>query len=67
MKRSGNPQIYIEVKDTGKINAKLGDMHLYKDIAIGLLLIPILKNVFAAVLIAYLLIQIDCKIYQKTK
>ena len=67
MKKIGKSKIYIEITDTKKINARMGDLHIIKDIAIGLLLIPFLKNLLAAAVIAYLLVLIDCEIYAKSK
>ena len=46
-----------------KLADAVWDMHLLKDIAIGLLLIPILHSTFAAVLITLLIIKADCYVY----
>lgn len=46
-----------------KLADTVWDMHLIKDIAIGLLLIPILHSTFAAVLITLMIIKADCYVY----
>lgn len=56
---------YRHKKD--KCKTRMEDLHIIKDTAIGLLLIPLLKNLLAAAVIAYLLVLIDCEIYAKSK
>lgn len=55
--------VYIIIWEMPKLADAVWDMHLLKDIAIGLLLIPILHSTFAAVLITLLIIKADCYVY----
>lgn len=55
--------VYIIFFNMSKLADAVWDMHLLKDIAIGLLLIPILHSTFAAVLITLLIIKADCYVY----
>lgn len=55
--------VYIIFFNMSKLADAVWDMHLLKDIAIGLLLIPILHSTFAAVLITLMILKADCYIY----
>lgn len=55
--------VYIIIWEMSKLADAVWDMHLLKDIAISLLLIPILHSTFAAVLITLLIIKADCYVY----
>lgn len=55
--------VYIIIWEMSKMADAVWDMHLIKDIAIGLLLIPILHSTFAAVLITLMILKADCYIY----
>lgn len=55
--------VYIIFFNMSKLADAVWDMHLLKDIAIGLLLIPILHSTFAAVLITLMIIKADCYVH----
>lgn len=55
--------VYIIFFNMSKLADAVWDMHLIKDIAIGLLLISILHSTFAAVLITLMILKADCYIY----
>ena len=55
--------VYIIFLNMSKLADAVWDMHLVKDIAIGLLLIPMLHSTFAAVLITLMIIKADCYVY----
>lgn len=55
--------VYIIIWEMSKLADAVWDMHLLKDIAIGLLLIPMLHSTFAAVLITLMIIKADCYVY----
>lgn len=55
--------VYIIFLEMSKLADAVWDMHLIKDIAIGLLLIPMLHSTFAAVLITLMIIKADCYVY----
>lgn len=55
--------VYIIFLEMSKLADTVWDMHLIKDIAICLLLIPILHSTFAAVLITLMIIKADCYVY----
>lgn len=55
--------VYIIFLNMSKLADAVWDMHLLKDIAIGLLLIPVIHSTFAAVLIALMILKADCYVY----